>query len=83
MEEKHFIESIKQYLKMSLNEEFTKIKNNLLKELDLQMEMKRNNLVEQVLNATDIQIEHTPMGGMNLNISIEKIIRVVSNENKD
>ena len=30
MEEKHFIESIKQYLKMSLNEEFTKIKNNLL-----------------------------------------------------
>ena len=82
MEEKHFIESIKQYLKMSLNEEFTKIKNNLLKELDLQMEMKRNNLVEQVLNATDIQIEHTPMG-MNLNISIEKIIRVVSNGNKD
>jgi hypothetical protein len=78
-EETNIIESMKQYIKMSLDDEFTKIKNNLLKELDNQMEMKRNNLVEQVLNATDIQIGQTPMG-MNLNISIEKIIKVVSNE---
>ena len=78
-EEKNIVESMRQYIKMSLDDEFTKIKNNLLKELDNQMEMKRNNLVEQVLNATDIQIGKTPMG-MQLNISIEKIVKVISNE---
>lgn len=78
-EETNIIESMKQYIKLSLDQEFTEIKNNLLKELDNQMEMKRNNLVEQVLNATDIQMAQTPMG-MQLNISIEKIVKVVSNE---
>lgn len=76
LNEQDFITSIRQYIRLSLNNEFTDIKSKLLQELDLQMEMKRNELVEQVLNATDIQFEQTPMG-MNLNISIEKIVKVV------
>lgn len=79
---KDFIDGINKYLEMTLNDEFTKIKDRLLKEVDMQMELKRNELVNNVLNAVDIQAEQTPLGAQ-FNISIEKIVKVVTDENNN
>lgn len=69
----HWIEVIKKEIENQVNEEYTDYKNKKLKDLDYELERKRNEIVKDILNSITILNENTPYG-LNIMIKVENRI---------
>ncbi|MCI8700042.1 MAG: hypothetical protein HFJ47_01710 [Clostridia bacterium] len=64
---------IKKELEKQINEEYTDYKNKKLQDLDYELERKRNEIVQDILNSITILNEETPFG-LNIMIKVENRI---------
>ena len=51
------IESIKQSIAQNIDEEYTEYKAKCLKDLDYKLEVKRNAIIQQILNGIDVSMQ--------------------------
>lgn len=70
---------IKKELEKQINEEYTDYKNKKLQDLDYELERKRNEIVQDILNSIIILNEDTP-NGLNIMIKVEN--RIILNNEK-
>ncbi len=66
-------EAIKKEIEKQINEEYTDYKNKKLEDLDIELERKRNVIVQDILNSITIMNENTPYG-LNIMIKVENRI---------
>ncbi len=76
----NLIEIIKKEIERQINEEYTDYKNKKLQELNYELERKRNNIVQDILNSITILNENTPYG---LNVMIKVENRVILKEREE
>lgn len=70
---------IKKEIEKQINEEYTDYKNKKLQDLDYELERKRNEIVQDILNSITILNENTP-NGLNIMIKVEN--RIILNNEK-
>lgn len=73
MDTEMYKEIIKQQIEKQINDEYTDYKNKKIKELNTELEMKRNGIVKDILNSITILNENTPFG-VNIMIKVENRI---------
>lgn len=69
----YWIEVIKKEIKNQVNEEYTDYKNKKIKDLDYELERKRNEIVKDILNSITVLNKNTPYG-LNIMIKVENRI---------
>lgn len=73
METEKFMAMLKKQLESQINEEYTEYKNKKLQDLNIDLEMKRNEIVKDILNSVNILGQETPMG-LQIMIKVENRI---------
>lgn len=68
-----WIEIIKKELEKQINIEYTDYKAKKLEDLNIELERKRNNIVQDILNSITIMNENMPYG-LNIMIKVENRI---------
>ena len=66
-------EVIRKEVEKQINADYTDYKNKKLDELNIELERKRNNVVQDILNSITIMNENTPYG-LNIMIKVENRI---------
>lgn len=79
MEIQAFEKSIKSEIEKQINEEYTNYKEKKLQDLDIELEKKRNNIVQDILNSITILSNREPFD-MNIMIKVEN--RIIQNNMK-
>lgn len=72
-DEQYWIKVIKKEIEKQVNEEYTDYKNKKLKDLDYELERKRNEIVKDILNSITILNENNPYE-LNIMIKVENRI---------
>lgn len=73
------LKSIHDTVERQINETYTEYKNNCLEQLDREIEVKRNEIVKNVLDGIQIGLDRSELGIepiINIRIGVNKIIKL-------
>lgn len=73
------LKSIHDTVERQINKTYTEYKNNCLEQLDREIEVKRNEIVKNVLDGIQISLDRSELGIepiINIRISVNKIIKL-------
>lgn len=82
--EQNLLECISKTIEDKINEQYTEYKNKCLEDLDLKIEMKRNEIISGILDNIAISIERQEKSlnpAINIRVETRPIIKIGGNSN--